>query len=149
MIDGVKITQLKQFSDPRGKVMHMFRCDDPDFQQFGEIYFSLVRPGAIKGWNRHTRITINLAVVAGTAKLVLYDSREESPSKGEIMEFCFGEENYVRVKIPPGIYTSFKSISPTDALVANCTTLPHDPNESDFLDPFSNEIPYRWNDEGK
>ena len=51
--------------------MHMFRCDDPAFEQFGKIYFSQVRPGAIKGWNRHSKMTINLAVVKGEAKMVL------------------------------------------------------------------------------
>lgn len=144
MIDGVNIVQLKQISDPRGKVMHMLRCDAPDFEQFGEVYFSLVHPGAIKGWNRHTLMTLNLAVVMGTAKLVLYDSREGSPSKGEIMELCIGEENYVRVKIPPGIYSGFMCLSSTNCLVVNCATLPHSPNESERLDPFSNDIPYRW-----
>ena len=124
----------------------MFRCDDPAFEQFGEVYFSLVRPGAIKGWNRHSKMTINLAVVMGKAKMVLYDSREESLTRGEIMAFDVGEENYVRVKIPPGVYTSFKGVSSMDALIANCTTLPHDAQESDSLDPFTRKIPYQWND---
>ena len=146
MIEGVLISKLKQICDERGKVMHMFRCDDPAFEQFGEVYFSLVRPGAIKGWNRHSRMTINLAVVMGKAKMVLYDSREESLTRGEIMAFDVGEENYVRVKIPPGVYTSFKGISPMDSLVVNCATLPHDPQECDSLDPFTSKIPYQWND---
>ena len=71
MIDGVVVTKLKQIFDQRDKVMHMFRCDDPAFEQFGKIYFSQVRPGAIKGWNRHSKMTINLAVVKGEAKMVL------------------------------------------------------------------------------
>ena len=146
MIDGVVITKLKQICDERGKVMHMFRCDDPTFEQFGEVYFSLVRPGAIKGWNRHSKMTINLAVVTGKAKIALYDSREESLTKGEIMTFDVGEKNYVRVRIPPGVYTSSKGISPMDSLIANCATLPHDPQECDSLDPFTREIPYQWND---
>ena len=146
MIDGIKVTRLKQSSDQRGKVLHMLRCDDPEFEQFGEVYFSLVHPGAIKGWNRHSRMTVNLAVVMGKAKFVLYDSREESPTKGKIMELFVGEDNYVRVKIPPGVCTSFKGISQIDSIVANCATLPHDPQENESLDLFSSEIPYQWND---
>ena len=38
MIEGVKITPLKQIFDERGKVMHMLRTDSEVFQQFGEIY---------------------------------------------------------------------------------------------------------------
>ena len=39
MIEGVKITKLKQIFDERGKVMHMLRNDSEIFQKFGEIYF--------------------------------------------------------------------------------------------------------------
>ena len=31
--------------------MHMLRADAPHLQGFGEIYFSTVNPGAIKGWH--------------------------------------------------------------------------------------------------
>ena len=37
MIEGIKITQLKQIEDERGKVMHMLRSDSDNFAKFGEI----------------------------------------------------------------------------------------------------------------
>ena len=124
--------------------MHMLRSDDPQFERFGEIYFSMVYPGAIKAWHLHTKMTLNYAVVSGTIKLVLYDPRASSPTKGEVQEIFLGEQNYVRVKIPPGIYNGFKGVGPTSALVANCATIPHDPAEIQRLDPFSKDIPYNW-----
>ena len=36
-----------------GAVLHMMRCEAPDFTRFGDCYFSEVAPGAIKGWKRH------------------------------------------------------------------------------------------------
>lgn len=144
MIDGVVITPLRQIPDERGKIMHMLRADDPQFERFGEIYFSMVYPGAIKAWHLHTRMTLNYAVVVGTVKLVLYDPRASSPTKGEVQEIFLGEQNYVRVKIPPGIYNGFKGVGATPALVANCATIPHDPAEIQRLDPFSKDIPYDW-----
>ena len=144
MIDGVVITPLKQIPDERGKIMHMLRADDPQFERFGEIYFSMVYPGAIKAWHLHTKMTLNYAVVSGTIKLVLYDPRASSPTKGEVQEIFLGEQNYARVKIPPGIYNGFKGVGPTSALVANCATIPHDPAEIQRLDPFSKDIPYNW-----
>ena len=144
MIDGVVITPLKQIPDERGKIMHMLRSDDPQFERFGEIYFSMVYPGAIKAWHLHTKMTLNYAVVAGMVKLVLYDPRPSSPTKGEVQEIFLGEQNYARVKIPPGIYNGFKGVGTTPALVANCSTIPHDPAEIQRLDPFSKEIPYSW-----
>ena len=144
MIDGVVITPLKQIPDERGKIMHMMRSDDPQFERFGEIYFSMVYPGAIKAWHLHTKMTLNYAVVSGTIKLVLYDPRPSSSTKGEVQEIFLGEQNYVRVKIPPGIYNGFKGVGTAPALVANCATIPHDPAEIQRLDPFSKDIPYSW-----
>jgi len=144
VIDGIVITQLRQISDERGKIMHMLRADDPQFEQFGEIYFSMVYPGAIKAWHLHTKMTLNYAVVVGMVKLVLYDPRPSSPTKGEVQELFLGEENYARVKIPPGIYNGFKGVGTIPAIVANCATIPHDPQEILRLDPYSKEIPYDW-----
>ena len=49
MIDGVLIKPLKKIPDERGTIMHMMRNDDPNFEKFGEIYFSTVYPGDVKG----------------------------------------------------------------------------------------------------
>lgn len=144
MIDGIVVTPLRQIPDERGKIMHMLRSDDPQFERFGEIYFSMVYPGAIKAWHLHTKMTLNYAVVAGMVKLVLYDPRPSSPTKGEVQEIFLGEQNYARVKIPPGIYNGFKGVGAAPAIVANCATIPHDPAEIQRLDPFSKDIPYSW-----
>jgi dTDP-4-dehydrorhamnose 3,5-epimerase len=144
MIEGVQIIPLKQFPDERGKVMHMLRADAPHFEKFGEIYFSVVYPGVVKGWHIHSEMTLNYAVVSGMIKLVLYDPREGSATKGKIQEIFIGEDNYVLVKIPSGVYNGFKGIGTIPAIVANCATIPYSPDEISRLDPFNNEIPYDW-----
>jgi dTDP-4-dehydrorhamnose 3,5-epimerase len=144
MIEGVFIHPLRQIPDERGKIMHMLRADDAHFEQFGEIYFSMVYPGVIKGWHIHRQMTLNYAVVAGMIKLVLYDDRPDSPTQGQVQELFIGESNYVLVKIPPGIWNGFKGIGITPAIVANCATHPHEPDEITRLDPFDNTIPYDW-----
>ena len=144
MIDGVEIISLKQIPDERGKVMHMLRCDSEHFEKFGEIYFSCVYPGAIKGWHGHKKMTLNYAVVKGMVKLVLYDDRPGSRTKGEVMEIFMGEHNYVLVKIPPRVWNGTKGIGEELAIIANCSTLPHDPDEIYRCDPLSGDIPYDW-----
>jgi dTDP-4-dehydrorhamnose 3,5-epimerase len=144
MIDGVIVQPLKQIPDERGKVMHMLRNDDPFFERFGEIYFSYVFPGIIKGWHLHKEMTLNYAVISGMIKLVLYDERENSPTRGQLMELFVGDSNYVLVKIPPGIWNGFKGIGLHPAIVANCSTIPHDPDEIIRLNPFDNHLPYEW-----
>ncbi|MFH1394092.1 MAG: dTDP-4-dehydrorhamnose 3,5-epimerase family protein, partial [Candidatus Micrarchaeota archaeon] len=135
MIDGVFIKPLKQIPDERGKIMHMLKRTDVHFEEFGEIYFSCVYPGVIKGWHNHTKMTLNYAVVQGMIKLVLYDAREKSPTKGELMEIFIGENNYSLVRVPPGVINGFKGIGEKMAIVANCASIPHDPEEIIRIDP--------------
>lgn len=144
MIDGVAVRPLKQILDERGKIMHMLRADDPHFERFGEVYFSMVYPGIVKGWHRHTVMTLNYAVVVGTIKLVLYDDRPGSPTHRALMELFLGEANYSLVTIPPGVWNGFKGIGVSPAIVANCSTHPHHPNEIERMDPFLGHIPYDW-----
>ncbi|MFZ2302793.1 MAG: dTDP-4-dehydrorhamnose 3,5-epimerase family protein [Gallionella sp.] len=144
MIEGVRITPLRQILDERGKVMHMLKVGDPAFQQFGEIYFSCVHPGAIKGWHIHKEMTLNYAVPHGNIKFVLYDERPNSPTHGEIQEIFMGPDNYCLVTVPTMVWNGFKGIGKEMAVVANCATIPHSPDEIDRRDPFDPSIPYDW-----
>ena len=144
MIDGVKITPLKQILDERGKIMHMLRNDASHFEKFGEIYFSCIEPGAIKGWHLHKKMTLNYSVPFGKIKLVLFDDRQDSPTNGELDELFIGHENYMLVTIPPMVWNGFKGISNKPSIVANCSTIPHDPEEITCKDPFTPDIPYDW-----
>ena len=143
-IDNVIVQPLRKIPDERGCIFHMLRCDDPLFERFGEIYFSLVYPGVVKGWHLHEEMTLNYAVVQGMIKLVLYDDREGSATRGNLMELFLGEENYCLVKVPPRVWNGFKGIGTSAALVANCATIPHRPDEIVRLDPSNNAIPYNW-----
>jgi dTDP-4-dehydrorhamnose 3,5-epimerase len=144
MIEGVKVIPLRRIPDERGTVMHMLRATDPHFTQFGEMYFSTVYRGIVKGWHRHREMTLNYACIFGRIKLVLYDERAASPSKGELVEVFLGPDDYSLVVIPPGVWSGFKGMSDPLAIVANCATHPHDPARSERLDPFKNDIPYDW-----
>ena len=144
MIEGVIVTPLKQILDERGKVMHMLKVGDPAFQTFGEIYFSCVYPGAIKGWHIHKKMTLNYAVPYGHIKFVLYDERPQSATYGEIQELYMGIDNYCLVTVPPMVWNGFKGIGDEMAIVANCSSIPHDAQEIDRRDPFDTSIPYDW-----
>ena len=61
------------------------------------------------------------------------------------MEIFLGEDNYVLVQIPPGIMNGYKAFGTELAIMANCATEPHDPNEISYIDPHNNYIPYDWN----
>ncbi len=145
MINGVQVIPLKRIPDERGTIMHMMRATDPHFQQFGEIYFSTIYKDVIKGWHLHREMSLNYACIHGRIKLVLFDDREQSSTRGELMEIFLGPDNYSLVIIPPEVWNGFKGMIDPVSIMANCCTHAHDPSRSSRLDPFDNHIPYNWN----
>ena len=145
MIQGVQVIPLRRIPDERGTIFHMLKHTDPHFQQFGEVYFSTAYQGVIKGWHRHVEMTLNYACIYGRVKLVLYDDRVESATRGEIVEIFLGPDQYSLVVIPPEVWNGYKGMSDPFAIIANCCTHAHDPARSTRLDPFDGSIPYDWN----
>jgi dTDP-4-dehydrorhamnose 3,5-epimerase len=144
ILEGVKVIPLRRIPDERGTILHMLRATDPHFTRFGEIYFSSVYEGVVKGWHKHEEMTLHYACVHGRVKVVLYDERAGSKTKDGLMEIFLGADSHSLVIIPPGVWNGFKGMSAPDALVANCCSHAHDPKRSTRLDPFSNHIPYDW-----
>ena len=143
-IEGVAIHPLRQIPDERGQVMHMLRASDPWFHGFGEVYFSAIYPGVIKGWHLHKKMIINYAVPLGRIKLVLFDDREGSSSRGVVEEHYLGPDHYFLVQVPILVWNGFKGCGTAASLVANCASIVHDPDEIVRLDPFTKTIPYDW-----
>lgn len=143
-IEGVKIMSLSRIPDERGEVCHMLRNDDPIFEKFGEVYFSIAYPGAVKAWHKHTQMTLNYAVISGKIKLVIFDTRENYPTKGNLIEIFTGDNNYFLIQIPSMVWNGYKCIGTEKSIVANCSTLPHIKEEMQRLPYNSSEIPYDW-----
>jgi dTDP-4-dehydrorhamnose 3,5-epimerase len=135
---------LSVLADERGAVMHMLRADAAHFTGFGEIYFSLVNPSAIKAWHRHDRMVLNYAVPRGRVRLVVYDDRLGSPTRHAVMTIETGETSYRLITIPPGTWSGFIGLGDTPSLVANCASLPHDESELDRRPCDDPSIPYDW-----
>jgi dTDP-4-dehydrorhamnose 3,5-epimerase len=143
-IEGVNVVPLRRIPDERGTVMHMLKRTDPHFIEFGEIYFSTIYPGVVKGWHLHHRMTLNYACIHGRIKMVLYDDREGSSTRGNLMELFLGPDDYSLVQVPPEIWNGFKGMGHEVSVVANCATIPHDPTQSERMDPNDGRIPYAW-----
>ena len=146
MINGVRVKPLRVLCDERGRLMEMLRRDDDLFKQFGQVYMTTAYPGVVKAWHYHRKQWDHFVVVAGMMKVVLYDPRDESPTKGEVNEFFMGPHNQILVQIPPLVYHGFKCISECEAVVVNCVTEVYDYNEPDEyrVAPHSSDIPYDW-----
>jgi dTDP-4-dehydrorhamnose 3,5-epimerase len=122
----------------------MLKRTDPHFIDFGEIYFSTIYPGVVKGWHLHREMTLNYACIQGRIKLVIFDDREGSPTRGQLDEVFLGPDNYSLVVIPPNLWNGFKGIGTELSIVADCITKPFDEAKAVRLDPLDGRIPYDW-----
>ena len=144
MIEGIQIIKKKVILDDRGKILHMLRSDEDNFTKFGEIYFSYVKKKKIKAWHLHKKMTLNYAAAFGKIKIVLYDDREESKTRGEIQEIFLSNENHELISIPPMIWNGFASANDNVAVLANCSDIPHDTSEIVRLNFDDPKFPYDW-----
>lgn len=145
MIDGVSLHPLRQISVPKGDLWHAFKATDEGFVGFGEAYFTQVHPHEVKGWKRHNRYVLNIVVVCGAIKFVVYDDRESSSTKGQIQEITLSpDSNYQRLTVAPGLWMAFAGAdNERTSMLMDLIPEVHDPAEADRKD--ITEIPYNFN----
>ena len=143
-IEGVEIIKKNKIVDDRGMILHMLRADDKNYKKFGEIYFSSINPNKIKAWHYHELMTLNYVAVYGNIKLVLYDDRDASKTKGMVQEIILSNQSHFLVSIPPKIWNGFCSSDNKHAILANCSDIPHDKEEIKRLPYDDSKFPYKW-----
>ena len=126
-VNDILITQLKRIPVAGGDVLHGMKCSDPGYVDFGEAYCSIVEMNAIKAWKRHLRMTLNIVVPLGTVLFAFIDE------EGVLREEVVGENRYVRLTVPPGIWFGFKGVGNKENMVLNIANIPHDPGEVEHL----------------
>lgn len=146
LIDGVKIKKLKVIPDERGWLMEMLRSDDEFYQKFGQVYLTVAYPGVVKGWHYHKVQTDHFVVVSGMLKVVLYDDRDGSPTRGEVNEFFMGEHNPMLLVIPPYVLHGMKGMGTKPGYLINVPTEKYNYDEPDEfrVHPHDNDVPYDW-----
>ena len=146
IIDGVVLTPLKLLPNERGRLMEVQRRDDSAFPGFGQVYVTQSFAGVIKAWYRHRVQIDQIAAITGLIKLVLYDDRSDSPTRGELMEVMLGDLVPRLVLIPPGIWHGFRAVGETSAFLLHLNSEPHNPDavDEERLDPGDPYIPYQW-----
>ncbi len=146
LIQGVQVKTLRLLPDERGRLMEILRKDDECFEKFGQAYITSAYPGVVKAWHYHKLQNDNMTVIKGMAKIVLYDDRENSPTRGVINEFFAGEHNHLLVHIPKFIWHGFKCISERECIIINIVTECYNYQNPDEYrkPPHNSDIPYDW-----
>ena len=146
MIHGVKVKKLNLYKDERGRLMEILRSDDEIFTAFGQAYIATAYPGWVKAWHLHKVQTDNFTCIKGVMRLVLFDDRDGSPTKGELQEFVISLETPILVSIPPGVYHGFEPLG-EEAIAVNIPDKTYNREHPDeYRIPFNSEkVPFRWN----
>jgi dTDP-4-dehydrorhamnose 3,5-epimerase len=136
-LDGIILTTLKQIHNPKGDIYHAMKKSDNGFDGFGEAYFSTIHKDDIKGWKKHTKMTLNLVVPFGEIEFVVYDENTK-----EFFSVILSQENYQRFTVKPNLWVAFRGVKENNMLL-NIASIEHDPNEAKNID--ISEIRYEWN----
>jgi dTDP-4-dehydrorhamnose 3,5-epimerase len=141
-IDGVVVTPLKIIEISGGNVLHAMKSSDNGYSGFGEGYFSMIVPGAIKAWKRHKEMTLNLIVPIGNIRFILFDGNDDSLVQSVFQEIELSQNNYCRLTVPPMVWMGFQCVGNKNAMLLNIANIPHTPEETDkkTLD----EVDFDW-----
>jgi dTDP-4-dehydrorhamnose 3,5-epimerase len=145
-IHDVVIKKLTTHSDDRGYFREVVREDDNLLHHFGQSSITKTYPGVIKAFHWHNDQDDVWYVVDGMARIVLYDRRAGSPTRGVTQVVFAGEDNPVAVLIPAGIAHGYQVLGPNPVVLFYHVTKAYDPREPDeqripYDDP---EIGFDW-----
>ena len=138
-LDDILVTPLERIPTGGGDVMHALKKSDIGFNGFGEVYFSWIENRSIKAWKSHERMTLNLVVPMGKVNFVFHSTKEEKNFRSENI----GDDRYVRLTVPPGIWFGFQGKASGSSLIMNVADMEHDPRE--VLHKSESEFEYNWN----
>ena len=130
MIEGLIVTPLKRIFNEKGDILHALKCSEESFSQFGEAYFSTVGMSDVKGWKKHSEMSLNLIVPAGSIRFVIFDDRDDSSTRGRFQEVIIAPDNYVRLTVPPKVWMAFQGVGNEVNMLLNIASIEHDPTES-------------------
>lgn len=122
---SVLLTKLKQIDMEKGAVYHGLKQSEESFSGFGEVYFSFVKKGEVKGWKQHTRMVMNVIVPVGSVRFYVCSSL-----KGPRSIYELGPDNYNRLTVKPGQWVSFEGVGCAENLVVNIANIEHEPDEA-------------------
>ena len=141
-VNGTVLTELPIIEAENGEVLHVMKCNDPNFFGFGEAYFSVIRGNALKGWRRHHKMNVNIVVPVGSVRFVIYDDRPSSSTFGLFDDITISRKKYYKLTIPPLVWFAFQGQTTNENIVLNVADIEHG---AEVVDQKSlDEIEFDW-----
>lgn len=100
--------------------------------------------GVVKAWHVHSIQVDWWYVAVGVLRVALHDTRPESPTHGQTMEFLLGENQASKIlRIPPGVAHGCKCIS-GPAHLFYITSKVYNPSDEGRISHDDPTIGYDW-----
>jgi dTDP-4-dehydrorhamnose 3,5-epimerase len=147
LIDGVIVRPAFTLTDDRGSLCEILSpAWGVHAAPINYVYQFTIRPGKIKGWHLHKLHDDRIFVSQGHVKVVLYDTRETSPTYKMVNEIYRTELQRTIMVIPAFVFHAHQNIGSTDALFVSMPTRPYNHEDPDvFRLPVETDlIPYRF-----
>lgn len=147
LIDGVRVREVKNVPKDTGVLVEIYRRDwRLDEGGVDQVFQVTLFPGAFSAWHTHRVTTDRLFANHGQLKIVLYDERPESPTRGRINEFRFGTARPALVVVPPGVWHGVQNLGHEVASVLNVVDRAYAYEDPDHwrLPADTAQIPYRF-----
>ena len=123
-INGLKKINIKIFKNKKGDLIKYLSSKDRFFKKFGEIYFSEIKKGQVKGWNLHKRYKCHLAVISGSVTFNFVDNRKKSKTYLKKDKVILSKKKYGILIVPPNVWVNFTTKNKI-SLVVNALNYPH------------------------
>ena len=132
----IKLYKEKVFKLEKGDVFRCINKNSRGFNSFGEAYVSLINYKQIKGWKKHTKMTLNIVVISGEIEFVIYDD-----STNKLKNLKLSLKNYQRLTIKPGLWMAFRGLD-DNCILLNIASIEHLPEEAESIS--IEKINYDW-----
>ncbi len=145
--DGVLVRPITTHADHRGSLSELFDLRW-NWHSAPLVSATLVTidPGCIKGWAYHEVMEDRFALIAGKALFVFYDDRDDSSTKGKVIEYFVTENNRQLISVPTRLWHAVQCFGTKETVIVNFPTQAYQYDEPDkfSLPPDTDIIPYQF-----
>jgi dTDP-4-dehydrorhamnose 3,5-epimerase len=147
-IDGVLLREGGNIVTRNGHTTEVFSSPwELPVDEVRHVIHVSLKPAAVSAWHMHRAQTDQIVPVAGMIRVVLYDPRENSPSKGRVDVFNLSPMRPTLLLIPPGIWHGVQNMIASDfSSFINLFDRPYEHSDPDeWRLPLRNDqIPYEF-----
>jgi dTDP-4-dehydrorhamnose 3,5-epimerase len=146
-IDGVELIEVRNVIANSGHTTEVVRRDwFGGALEIDQVFQVTLGPHGISAWHVHLDTTDRLFVNSGQVKIVLYDSRADSPTGGQVNEFRLGDRRPGLVIVPRGVWHGIQNLLGTESRVLNLVDVAYEYEDPDHwrLPADTAEIPYSF-----